>query len=487
MLLLMDKRAEDFFLKSGSDVLLKIERAVSEFQMESKIFSGTLLGLSGGADSVMLLLYLVYLRSKRDFPLLAVHVNHLIRGEEADRDERFSGQLCQALGVEFQAVHVDVPRLAKEQGKGVEEAARDARYSCFDAIISARSDINYICVAHNADDNFETVLMNMMRGAGLNGLTGIAPVRNNILRPLIYLKKKEITEALAKGGFEFVTDSTNESDDYTRNYIRHNVIPSLERVFDAPVDRISRMCQNLREDDGCLTSLAAEFASRYENGKIPTQELAGLKPAVLYRVLSIYAKEASVPSFERVHFEAMRGCILKNGSFSVSLPGSYFRAVGGMAGFYKEKEPLRKGFCFPLSYGINEIEERGAIVEIVKNKAEFSTKVYNKSTQRELTSAIILGGLFIRSKQDADTCFYGGMTHKLKKLFNDRKIPADRRADVPVLCDEKGVVWIPGFGVRDDGGGEKLYVRISLTDDTEDTFYLPENREVSNKKGKKVT
>lgn len=483
----MYKKAEDFFLKSGSDALLKIERAVSDFHMKSKIFSGTLLGLSGGADSVMLLLYLVYLRSKRDFPLAAVHVNHLIRGEEAERDERFSERLCHALGVEFQAVRVDVPHLAREQGKGVEEAARDARYSCFDEIISARSDINYICVAHNADDNFETVVMNMMRGAGLNGLTGIAPVRDNILRPLIYLKKKEITEALEAGGFEFVTDSTNESDDYTRNYIRHNVIPSLERVFDAPVDRISRMCQNLREDDGCLASMAAEFASRYENGKIPTQKLAGLKPAILYRVLGIYAKEAGAPSFERVHFEAMRRCVLKGGSFSVSLPGSCFRAMSGMAGFYKDKQIQKERFSFPLSYGINKIGERGAVIEIVKNKAEFSTKVYNKSTQRELTSAIILGGLLVRSKQEGDTCFYGGMTRKLKKLFNDKKIPADRRADVPVLCDEKGVVWVPGFDVRDDGGEEKLYIRISMTDDTEDTFYLPENREVSNKKGKKVT
>ena len=483
----MDNKIERLFSEEKG-ILKEIERAVSDFGMKERIKKGVLLGLSGGADSVLLLLYLVHLRRNDGFPLLAVHVNHGIRAEEAKRDELFSGELCKSLGVEFLSYTADVPKLAKEWGMGTEEAARKLRYSFFEKIVSEREDISAIAVAHNADDNFETVIMNMIRGSGTRGLAGISPVRDNIVRPLIYLRKKEITDALNNAGVDFVTDSTNESDDYTRNYIRHNLTPVLEKEFSNPIAGVTRMCKNLREDDECLSSMATDFVNCHTDGIVKKCELLSLKSAVLFRVLALLARTAGATSFERVHFDAISERLTKNGDFSISIPGAFFVLKGENAGFFKNLPQENENFLYPVSYGATRIDEKNALVEITKNKADFFPNVHNKSTQASLKSAIIVGDLFIRNKLSGDTCYFRGMTHKLKKLFNDRKIPTELRASIPVLCDEKGVVWIPGFGVRDDGGDEELYVRISVNEEKEDSFFLPEwVGGTSNKKGKKVT
>ena len=482
----MDKRIFDLFSEK-SGVLPLIEKCVSEYSMKERLLRGTLVGLSGGADSVMLLLYLTYLRAKKDFPLLAVHVNHGIRGEEADRDERFSRDFSKALGVEFVSVRVDVPSLARERGIGLEEAARNARYSIFSDIISGRNDISTIAVAHNADDNFETVLMNMLRGAGTRGLSGTPPVRDNIVRPLIYLRKPEIASALLENGFEFVTDSTNESDDYTRNYIRHNIVPSFDLLTDSLSSSVARLSKNLREDDDCLFGLATAFCEKYSNGCIPQDALKELHPSLFFRALSIYASDALGASIERVHAEAIRECLMRGGDFSISVSGATFVMSSGFGGFYTDVPCFDREFEFGLQMGENGIPEYGAVVEITDNKNKFSTNVYNKSTQADLTSAIIVGDLFVRNKKDGDAYFFGGMTHKLKKMFNDRKIPLKDRARIPVLCDAKGVVWVPGFGVRDDGGKGALYIRISETDVTDQTFLLPERKGRNNKERQKVT
>ena len=465
--------------------------AVKDFSMDARFMGGVLVGLSGGADSVMLIRFLEkYRRDNTWFPIVAVHVNHCIRGDEALRDELFSGELCESLGIEFIARRADVPAIAKNEGKSLEETARNVRYSIFREIISGRDDISTVAVAHNSDDNFETVLMNMMRGAGVRGVAGISPVRDDIVRPLIYVPKSDIIGALDAAEIKFVTDSTNESDDYTRNYIRHNIIPRFLTAFPSAFSAVERMSKNLREDDECLNSIAADFAARYENGNIPTAELASLKPALLFRVLNLYFSNLTDRTLERTHVSAIKECLGAGGEFSLSLPrGIRFVAKNSVCGFTDKADVENKEFCLKISEGENNFSDFG--IKIVLKRAsgdENSSNVYNISTHPNLSSAIIIGGLFIRNRLDGDTCFYGGMTHKLKKLFNDRKIPAEIRSRIPVLCDESGVVWVPGFGVRDDGADTGLEMEISLTDFGKNQFYLPEvPGRRKNKKGKKVT
>lgn len=488
----MDSRALSLFdSEVGGRVYAAACQAVKDFSMEERFKGGVLVGLSGGADSVMLIHFLEkYRRECAWFPIVAVHVNHLIRTDEALRDELFSGELCRSLGVEFIAKRVDVPAIAKSEGKSLEEAARNARYSIFREIISGRKDISTVAVAHNSDDNFETVLMNMMRGAGVRGIAGISPVRDEIVRPLIYVPKSDITEALCTAGIKFVTDSTNESDDYTRNYVRHNIIPRFLEAFPSAFSAVTRMSKNLREDDECLLSIARDFAARYENGNIPTEELLSLKPALLFRVLNLYFLNLADTTLERTHVNAIKDCLVGGGDFSISLPrGIRFVSKNSVCGFTDEADLKEAEFCLKISEGENVFSDFGIKIVLGRtSRDENSSNVYNISTHPNLSSAIILGDLFIRNRLDGDSCFYGGMTHKLKKLFNDRKIPTELRSRIPILCDEAGVVWVPGFGVRDDGADTGLEMEITFTDIGKNQFYLPAAPgRRKNKKGKKVT
>ena len=221
-----------FASKKGSELYERIVTTVEREGMSALIERGVLVGFSGGADSVFLACFLTEYRRRRggSFKILALHVNHGIRGDEADRDEQFSKSFARELDIEFESRSVDVPSIAKEHGIGIEEAARNARYSIFNEIISSRNDIFTIAVAHNATDNTETVLMNILRGSGLSGVSGIKPVRDNIVRPVIAVSKEEITDILSEYGISYVTDSTNLSTDYSRNYVRNEILPLFKRL-----------------------------------------------------------------------------------------------------------------------------------------------------------------------------------------------------------------------------------------------------------------
>ncbi|MDE6539854.1 MAG: tRNA lysidine(34) synthetase TilS [Ruminococcus sp.] len=180
-------------------------------------------GLSGGADSVCLLVVLYRISRKIGFSVKALHVNHCLRGDESNRDENFCRKLCRELNIPFKAVSCNVTAFAEENGLSIEESARKLRYEIF----SENSVGAKIATAHNANDNLETVIFNLVRGSALKGLSGIPPVRDNIIRPLLVVSRAEIEEYLRNIGQNYVTDSTNLSDDYTRNKIRHQVLPVL--------------------------------------------------------------------------------------------------------------------------------------------------------------------------------------------------------------------------------------------------------------------
>ena len=451
-------KAGIFSTPIGQRIYEQFSEALSDFSMESALRSGVLVGLSGGADSVMLLHLLCEYRRRTDgdFSILSVHVNHGIRGAEADRDEAFARELADSLGVEFIACHVNVPELARDNGKGLEETARDARYSIFADVISSRNDISYIALGHNATDNLETVIFNMMRGAGSRGMAGIPPVRDNLIRPMIYISKADITEALEIAGIKYVTDSTNFDTAYTRNYIRHEIIPRLSKLTDNPEVSVRRMGQNIRVDGEYIDSVAESFL--FDCGGTPSAAaLAELHPAVFYRVVTAMVAEVTDRSPERVHIDKIRS--LLGGSFSYDLPGGCsFVSSCGSCRVILAGEPT--SFDFPISRGRNELPEFSAELVISDKKTEISHNVYNFSIQADLSSAIICGSLHLRSRRQGDSYRSRGMTHKLKKMLIDAKIPADLRNRVPILCDDRGIVWVAGFGARDDGGIEPTFATL---------------------------
>ena len=468
-----------FESESGKKIYSTIEKTVSEHNMLDAIKSGVLVGLSGGADSIMLLAYLHELKkSIGHFSIVAVHVNHMIRSFEADRDEKFSCDVARELNVDFISKKLNVPEIARNEGLSLEEAARNARYSVFSDVISSRDDVSAIAVAHNATDNVETVLFNILRGSGTKGAAGIRPVRQNIIRPLINVSKSDIVSALEESGIEYVVDSTNLESDYSRNYIRNKVLPILSDICSEPEKSVSRLSANLRSDDEYISIQADKFLG--ERTEVSTKELAELHRSLLYRVLSKMTERYSV-TLEQKHIESISSLLSKD-NFEVSLPGGLrFVSERGIAWVANDSHVF-DDYCYFLKSGKNDITEFNSIIYLSDEKFDkTSLKVYKNSIYADLSSAIIVGSLFIRPKRDGDVVFYNGMTHKLKKLFNDRKIPKSKRPLIPVLCDEKGIVWVPGFGVRDDRqeseqiAHDRLFIALTV-DNNNKHFYIPSNK-----------
>lgn len=455
--------------------------AIDGGAMRSHISRGVLVGLSGGADSVMLTLLLLEYRRREglDFPIVTLHVNHSIRGEEALADERLARSLAEGLGLEFILRTVDVPSIAKREGKGLEEAARDVRYALFSEIIAEREDVGSVALGHNATDNLETVVFNMMRGAGLRGISGIPPTREVFFRPMLYIPKSDIAAALTEAKIPFATDSTNSDIAYTRNYIRHEIIPRLAKLTDSPEVSVTRLTQNLRADGDYIDSVAKDFLR--ENSPPSAESLRALHPAVFARVVSEMARCVSGKSPERCHIDKIRD-LLSSDSFSYSLPGGCEMVLsGGVMKAVRGTETTE--MHIPLRWGVNSLPEYSASVELFDRVPEISHNVYNFSIQADLSSAIIKGDIYIRSRREGDAYRYGGMTRRLKRLLADADVPRTDRARVPVVCDGAGILYVAGFGVRDDGvKGEAKFIRISYND-SERGFLIPRRKRYKNKKG----
>lgn len=461
-----NKSIEEMFAShEGSKLYDRIVSVIKKEGMESLIDRGLLVGLSGGADSVFLLCFLLEYkrRCNKAFPILAVHVNHGIRGEEADNDEAFSRELCRLMNLDFESRYVDVPAIKQNEGIGIEEAARNARYSVFNDIINGRNDISSIAVAHNATDNAETVIMNILRGSGLSGVCGIKPIRDNIIRPIISISKGEILSILDEHQIPYVTDSTNLSSDYTRNYVRNEIMPLFSRLAESPEASFTRLTDNLRTDLNYLSEIAKSFIKKECQDRILSSKISELHPSIQSKVFSILVHKHTGEYPEEKHISALRD-LIKNDNFTYSLPGEMnFVCQRGICFFTPKKEENKlQGQIFSLSKGENKISGSNLTVYV----GEFdksSLNVYNFSIQAKISSAIIDDGLTLRFKTDGDSYKYSGMTHKIKKVFNDRNIPPIERAFIPILCDSDGIVFVPGLQERDGAKSDNPTDNITVT------------------------
>ncbi len=443
----------------GSKIYSEILENINNYGMKNLLLKGTVIGLSGGADSVLLLIFLRKLQKELDFKLKAVHINHMIRGEDADRDQSFSKELCSILGISFESYKFDVPKLSAELKKGIEETARIIRYEAFDS--SLTEEFNTIATAHNATDNTETFIFNLLRGAGSHGLTGIAPIRNNIIRPLLTVSKEDVLNLLNEKSIPYCVDNTNFSCEFSRNYIRHEILPKLRHLNNDPDSSVAKTIENIRCDSDFIEEYANDFLNKNCNdSKINAGALRELHKAPLVRIIKKMVRKITCITPEKVHFDAIYRLLMKEKDFEIDLPGNItFYTKNDFC--YVDKKDLSKedegDILVKLNKDFTEIPELNIAIGISDKKHEdFSSNVYNFSIQVNLFSAIIVGEMYLRTKKDGDAYFYGGMTRKVKKLFNDKKIPQSERNRIPVICDEKGIIWIPGFGVRDDNPTDKI-------------------------------
>lgn len=245
------------------DYSFKLVKRVENYITENKMIGhgdSVIIGLSGGADSVCLFLLLNKLKIALDFDLYAIHVNHGIRGESADRDEQFSKELCIKYNVPYKACSINIPQIVKETKQTEEEAGRNARYKIFQEYSEILSNSGYknvkVAVAHHINDQAETVLFNMIRGSGLKGISGMSPVNERLLednksltiiRPLLCINKSEILEYLNHENVEYCTDETNLDNDYSRNLIRNEIIPDLLKIQSKTAEHIALMADDARE------------------------------------------------------------------------------------------------------------------------------------------------------------------------------------------------------------------------------------------------
>lgn len=443
--------------------------AVHKNGMLPLLQKGCAVGFSGGADSVLLVTLLKRLAERTSFPLCALHVEHGIRGAEAQRDEAFCRTFAEERGIAYAAFHYDVPSLAKERGEGIEAAARRVRYEAFETFCAKEG---YACVltAHHATDSAETVLLHMVRGAGTNGLCGIRPMRKQneifVLRPLLSLSRGAIEAAVKEAELPYVTDSTNADTAYRRNYVREKILPSLRELNPAVEGALTRLSDSLAQDEDFLSGEAEKhLAMARRNDGLEIAALTAMHPAMQYRVVSRFYEMQfpDAPHPEKTHVEALLSRARKNGAFAVCFPADIeARGNGEIVRFCPKNEKnnvlIEK---IPIHMGENTLSD-GARLCLVPTSEVLCSNVYNLSIRRSLSSATMVGELYVRGRNEGDAYRFGGVTHKVKKLLSDAKLSLEERERLPVLCDDKGILWVPHCGVREDGGGKNAEKDLTL-------------------------
>lgn len=439
---------------------MMLDKALTAIGQYSMLAHGdtVVVGLSGGADSVCLLSLMCSLREKYDLRLLAAHINHGIRGSEAERDERFCKELCEKMNVPFRVLHADIPKLSRESGEGVEECGRRVRYEFFSSLAGEGGKI---ATAHNMNDAAETLIFNLTRGSSLRGAGSIAPVRDNIIRPLITTPRSEVEEYLHKAGLSFVIDSTNLENVYTRNKIRNTVLPVLTEINPSAVGALAGFAARAREDEALLNKLAeAELERICRNGELDAAEFSALDISLRRRAARLYISRFTDADVLNKHIEDF---------IDFALGEAELQSAGALR--LVNRQGVIKPYCRDAEQFAIKIENVPCEIEYpygrvgIKQCSEKDLQNLNKELLEMCVDCDKIGdNLELRSRREGDSIelVKRSVTKSLKKLFNEDRIPADRRNTVPVLACEKGVVWVGGYGVsreyRVDKNTEKALI-----------------------------
>lgn len=398
--------------------------------------------LSGGADSMALLHVLRHLEPVLGITVSAFHLNHGIRGDEASRDEDFVKKICREWNVPLICENADVPSYAEQNGLSTELAARKIRYDYFEKMGCL------VATAHHSDDQAETLLFRLSRGTGLSGLCGIPFKRGNIIRPLMDCSRAEIEEYCLCNKISFVTDSTNFSDEYNRNRIRHHVIPQLKAINPSFIRSVTRTADALRIDNDYLNQQTEyEYQKRQLNdGNLNVVGFSELHEAIARRILLKFCGS----TLDAEHLKTLYRICLDGGKCSLA-NDEYAEVKNGILKKNKNDEPKK---TFSVTW------KKCKYKEILANQ-----KVHNLFLKNLIDCDKIIGKLELRTRRPGDrVCFWEKQgTKTLKKLFNEQKIPQNERDVLPVLADENGVVWIFGFGVC---------ARCRVGEKTTDVFYV---------------
>lgn len=397
-------------------------------------------GVSGGADSMALLNVLLELKDEFGMNIIACHVNHGIRGETADRDEKFVAEACKRLGVDVRILRADVPGTAKKMHLGVEECGRRIRYDFFNSV----ADDVIIATAHTLSDRSETLLLNIARGASVKGLCSIPAVRGNIVRPLIDCTRADIEKYCSDNSIEFVTDETNFEDIYSRNRIRLNVIPELKKLNPSLERAFMRLISNAEEENGFMNGFSWEILGKVKlkdgyNARLLNDEHPAVRKRVIFEIIN---NETGIAP-EAVHVEQVDK-ILQGGRTEI-IGDTVVEVKNGVMKINPPKEEIADWeFDFDsLSAEIPFGKIRGEIIH--RNNLPLKQSVHNKVLDYDS----IVGHSVLRNRRPGDKMKLAGSscTKTLKKLFNEKHV--ENRNCAAVLADEAGICWVQGLGCAD--------------------------------------
>ena len=400
-------------------MLNKLQHFISQYDMVQP-GETVICAVSGGADSVALLWGMYLLKEKLQINVEAAHFNHHLRGEESMRDEAFVAKLCDQYDIKLHVGGAEVNR----GKKGLEASARNARYAFLSQLKGK------IATAHTADDNAETLLMHMLRGTGLKGLGGIIPKAEGLIRPMLSINREEVLTFLDEYHLTYVQDSSNDTDDFLRNRVRHNAMPFLKNENPRFSESMSDMALRLRQDEEELTRQAKQVMTN------DVETLRRLTPAIRNRVMGMLLESFGVLEPSAEHIALLDSLIYSdNPSAKADFPGKI--KIGRV---YRSIEKIQEsnGFSYELPIpGTVELAELDLRVV-----ADFC------SNGKDAFAFVPQGKVYVRSRCSGDEIRLPCGTKSLKKLFIDRKIPASHRNKIPVIADDNGVVGVYNIGMN---------------------------------------
>lgn len=422
--------------------------------------SRVLCAVSGGADSICLLELLRENRESLGIRLAAAHYEHGIRGEESLADAAFVEAFCRERDLPLVLEHGDVPAWAKAHGLGLEEAARELRYEFLERTAD-RLGCDRIAVAHNADDNAETLLLNLVRGGGAAGLAGIPPVRGRIVRPLLEVPRSEIEAWLTQRGLAYRQDSSNFSDAYSRNLLRHRVLPVLRELNPAFAAAAGRTARLLREDESCLSALAERFIEKNFDGEsLPIEKLRALPWGLSSRVL----RRLCPRSLSLEHVQAVLKLTEGTELAYADVPGARIRRERGRL-YFREPEAVPSMPERTLLPGQSlEIPERG--LRLLAREAVFDGEIHGLFKTCCFKYERIYGNMICGAPRPGDRLrpLGRGCSKSLKSLFAEAGMTKARREAALVLRDERGILAVPGLAADErtapSPGDRVIYIEI---------------------------
>lgn len=426
-----------------------------------------LVALSGGADSVTLL----WVLHELGYQIEACHCNFQLRGAESDRDEQFCVQLCEQLGIPLHRIHFDTRLYAEVHKESIELAARNLRYLYF-AQLKEDVEADGICVAHHQDDTVETVLINLIRGAGIQGLTGISAKNDDILRPLLCVDRKEILAYLEEKGQDYVTDSTNLVDDVVRNKIRLNIIPMLKEINPAASKNIAQAAHHLEEANKMLSSIAI-CGEKSEDGtiRVAVQEIESAASAeyALYSSLSPYGfrGKAITEILASLH---STGKTWTSETHQLVIDREYILIREKQTEVFQGMKIPETG-CYVLP--------RGEKIKLSIREREIDFSPSKEKFLITLDADAVTFPLHLRLAQNGDTFHPFGMKGKklVSDYLTDRKKNLFEKQSQLVLEDAKGqIIWVVG---------ERTSELCKIKEDTKKILYIQVSqvREVKDLKG----